>query len=530
MPDNFDLDPELADLLEDDVLYDKDNNKISETEEVDEESEEKELNKHEKKCQELLKDRSDYMKKVLKNENPEISAIVLESMKFWENPKVKEDKSKYRERLTQNFWALYREMATKVKKRSIPEEKLKMIRYGLLEPELLKPEQLKMIQEMDKDNEDTESDTIYLSDEWFRGIAKGDIPPSVLDETAVKKKGPSKEKLEGKKGQIDAEKQSAKSKIDSILQYEEELKGYVNEITNHNKHPEFDDNDLIESYLSSQRESISNMLEAGRKLLAIDRQLSSNYKILEKLMLELERIENAMEGIEDDTEADELVMNEFMSFRQMVKMCGGKQGNHFPILFKSYFSADPLNLATKKNVQKVIADVEKLDPSLFYRTYKGEEHRIEPYIVLVPSYGSKGICWEPFARQNKATSRGRIVIPMYPKNLKVAILSALADIRWQIAKEKAQHYWMEEGLTGYYYEYYTKEKLKGNIKAHFINDYILWIAWESKGVQKLHKDVRPVFWRYTPFPVKIKEMLKNRGYYYRELYKKDENRMRSDGF
>ena len=97
--------------------------------------------------------------------------------------------------------------------------------------------------------------------------------------------------------------------------------------------------------------------------------------------------------------------------------------------------------------------------------------------------------------------------------------------RWQVAKEKAQHYWMEEGLTGYYYEYAQKNKLKGDLKEYFIQDYILWIHFESQGMQKLSREVRTIFWRYIPFPQTIKDNLKNRGYYYAELYKKAINDM-----
>jgi len=89
---------------------------------------------------------------------------------------------------------------------------------------------------------------------------------------------------------------------------------------------------------------------------------------------------------------------------------------------------------------------------------------------------------------------------------------------------------MEEGLTGHYYDYIQSNKIKGDLKESFIQDYILWIKHESQGLQKLHKDVREIFWRYIPFPQELKEMLKNRGYYYAELYKKDQNRALSRGY
>jgi hypothetical protein len=88
---------------------------------------------------------------------------------------------------------------------------------------------------------------------------------------------------------------------------------------------------------------------------------------------------------------------------------------------------------------------------------------------------------------------------MYPKDLRSAIIIAMADLRWQVAKEKAQHYWMEEGLTGNYFMWFESQKLRGDVKEYFIQDYLLWINKESEGTQKLNREVRGIFWRYMPF-------------------------------
>ncbi|MBP7495944.1 MAG: hypothetical protein KA771_10645, partial [Spirochaetales bacterium] len=167
---------------------------------------------------------------------------------------------------------------------------------------------------------------------------------------------------------------------------------------------------------------------------------------------------------------------------------------------------------------------------LFLRTFKQQTNRIIPYIILIPCYGDMGICWEPFERFNRATGRGRVAIPMYPKELRVAIAMAMGDLRWQTAKEKAQHYWMEEGITGWYYQWFTDRKMKGDVRESFVQDYVQWITKESEGTQKLDREVRDIFWRYIPFPQEVKDKLKTRGYVYAELYKKDQNRAMSDGY
>jgi hypothetical protein len=153
-----------------------------------------------------------------------------------------------------------------------------------------------------------------------------------------------------------------------------------------------------------------------------------------------------------------------------------------------------------------------------------------PNTIILPCYGDTGLCWEAFERFNRATSRGRIAIPMFPKNLHLAVLTALADLRWQVAKEKASYYWMEEGLTGKYYQWFSERKLKGDVREYFIRDYMIWISKESQGMQKLDKEIRGLFWRMMPFPQAIKDSLRNRGFIYSELYKKDQNIARSDGY
>jgi hypothetical protein len=119
---------------------------------------------------------------------------------------------------------------------------------------------------------------------------------------------------------------------------------------------------------------------------------------------------------------------------------------------------------------------------------------------------------------------------MYPKDLKTAVIAAVADLRWQVAKEKAQHYWMEEGLTGHYYMWFDSQKLRGDVKEYFIQDYLLWITKESEGTQKLNREVRGIFWRNMPFPQELKDKLRKRGFVYEELHKKDKNRAMSDGY
>ena len=107
---------------------------------------------------------------------------------------------------------------------------------------------------------------------------------------------------------------------------------------------------------------------------------------------------------------------------------------------------------------------------------------------------------------------------------------AVADLRWQVAKEKASYYWMEEGLTGQYYQYIENQKLKGDLKSYFISDYVLCLTKEVNGVQRMDKELRAIFWRFVPFNQQKKDELKKRSVVYQELYQRDINRSMSDGY
>jgi hypothetical protein len=276
---------------------------------------------------------------------------------------------------------------------------------------------------------------------------------------------------------------------------------------------------------------MNEVQESLRSLGILDSQMRESYATLEDIDRELEVLARRMEGVVADSAVDsKTVVAEHGVVRQMAKMSCGRKGNHFPILVSQFVRPNIKEIATRENVINAMAQVEALDTGLFLRTFKNQTNRIVPNVILVPSYGDQGICWEPFEKFNRSTSRGRIAIPLYPKNLIVAVLMALADLRWQVAKEKAQHYWMEEGITGKYYQWFDSRKLRGDVREYFIRDYLLWITRESQGTQKLDREVRGIFWRNMPFPQAVKDNLKNRGFVYSELAKKDMNIAASDGY
>jgi len=439
-------------------------------------------------------------------------------------------KSVLRARLSTAYWELATQVAGRISS-SMPVHQRLLLRFGILSPSMLSEEQRALLCRLPLENRSGEP--VHYQDEWLLKIAQGAVHPSATDEVKRARQDAStkvREVIEKRRGQRQAELSLLQNKIRALEQAEGSLAACVQAVMRHQTRSEF--GGLKDAFTPEQREAIVQIQNLLRSLSNLDRDVRESYASVEGIDRELAELEekSSENGAAATTVDRSTVLNEFGSLRQMAKMCVGRQGNHFPILAKQYFRPNIKEIATRENVINAMARVEALDPCLFERTFKGQTTRIVPHVLLLPNYGETGICWEPFERFNRASSRGRVAIPLFPKDLDYAVFTALADLRWQVAKEKAQHYWMEEGITGKYYQWFDEQKLRGDVKDYFIRDYVLWITKESQGTQKLEREVRGIFWRNIPFPQAIKDNLKNRGFVYNELYKKDQNIAMSDGY
>ena len=486
-----------------------------------------EITKFEEAPKPFFADKNFYKKALsdIGEESHKIHALLTKFLKA-EDP---QDRSMHRSRLIPAYWNYLQKVAEKVYT-ELPIPKLLALRFGVLLPTLLSKEQRVIISKIIMENETGEP--VYYMDEWLKKVAMGAINPSATDETKPAKRNENQRILsmiDKAKGQRDVQLGLLKSKQADQESLEKNLVEQAGIILKHENHVQ---EGLKAPYTDYQKSAISDANDTLKKVSNIDREIQGLFRELENAQQQLDDLKEKAENLGADAGGvdSSTITAEFNSARQMLKLCVGRQGNHFPILMKQYFRANLRDIGTRENVIATMAEVEQLDPGIFLRTFKRQTNRIVPHIILLPCYGDQGICWEPFERFNRATSRGRIAIPMYPKDLKEAVLCALADLRWQVAKEKAQHYWMEEGLTGKYYQWFTDNKKKGDVRESFIQDYILWITKESEGTQKLEREARGVFWRELPFPQEIKDKLKNRGFVYNDLHKKDITRSMSDGY
>ena len=475
-----------------------------------------------------------YYKAALSGENESSQRLhnLLSKYLSCQDPK---DRTVYRQQMVNVYWEFIKSIAPKMTNTSTHLAKKMAMRFGVVLPTLFTAEQKDLFSSVFVENESGEP--VYYLDEWFKDIGAGRLSISATDEARPQKKAgtPGEEAnrlqiLQSKNnGKLQTAENMLLSKEGERAMVEAELKSRIEILCDHPVVPGLEPHKS--AYSESQKKLLGEINERLKTLLKLDKEINASINEFR----EAKEIDNSLRdkiasagGIAEVSSSD--LLTELDTVRQMAKMTVGRQGNHFPLFTREFFHCLPRQTGFRENIIDVLDWVESVDPGAFCRIHKNVSNRIVPFVLLIPTYGDTGFCWEPFDRYNRVTSRGRIVVPMYPKNLQIAVLTAVADLRWQVAKEKASYYWMEEGLTGQYYQWISAQKLKGDLKSFFINDYVLWMTKESEGVQRLDKEVRAIFWRHIPFAQEIKEKLKTRSLIYQELYQRDVNRSMSDGY
>lgn len=476
-----------------------------------------------------------YYKKVLTGEGQSSQRLHGLLVKYL-NCQDKKDRTVYRQQIITAYWEFLRNLAPKMASSGVADCKRMAMRFGIVLPSLATPEQKEMFaKSIDKNV--TYEPVLYM-DEWIRSVALGHMKPSTTDETPVKGAnkggaGAEQQRLQQLKsknsGKIQTSESLLNAKESERQTLEMQVQNRLQDLFTHETLMGFEPHRA--PYTDLQRKMFSDITNIFRQLQKVDKELS-NYlnEFKEAKGIEESLNSKQSEVVEEVSVGKEEILGEMNTIRQMAKMTCGRQGNQYPVFTREFFHCIDKGTGFRENVIRELAWIESIDPQCFCRIHKNIPHRIVPYTLLVPTYGDVGFCWEPFDRFNRLSSRGRICIPMYPRDLKTACLTAVADLRWQVAKEKASFDWMSDGLTGHYYQYLEEHKMKGDIKQFFIDDYILWMTKESLGTQKLDKEVRAIFWRYIPFPQNLKDELKKRSLAYAELFQRDINRSMSDGY
>ena len=154
-----------------------------------------------------------YYKKVLGNENETAQRIhnLLSKYLTCQDPK---DRAVYRQQIVTAYWDFTSNLALRAGSGKIDIQKKYALRFGLLLPTLLTPEQKELFARIIEDN--IYGEPVYYIDEWLHDIGMGKINPSSTDEAKTTKSDDSArfQQLLGKaQGKLQSAEKSSQGKI-----------------------------------------------------------------------------------------------------------------------------------------------------------------------------------------------------------------------------------------------------------------------------------------------------------------------------
>jgi len=229
-------------------------------------------------------------------------------------------------------------------------------------------------------------------------------------------------------------------------------------------------------------------------------------------------------------------------FKTNHKVCYGQPSTYFPILHKDIFIRDlDKSLVTPERVTEILNKILEVDYSAFhreinYKNSKGIEKellmmQVMPDIILMPTFGSRGIMWQEISGRNRSTP-GRFILPiMTAESLEDMLVKLVGNFRWELCRTMMGVAWndiSQKSLTSEYTDYIqfykknkelsedNKQKIAVQIVKYrslmrdiFTSDYEAWFNYESKGVIRLNKVSRSILYTYCPFNREIRDSLSN---------------------
>lgn len=390
------------------------------------------------------------------------------------------------------FWQVYAKIA-EILEESSPLEQKFFIRAGLADPRYISKEEFERIKDVFKSED---SDTIYYADEWIVAVKSGKIPSSTFED--VIQDTPQQKSIDLSWIQKEYERKLFERSIE-----EEKLRDLVKGVQGKGPYSK----------------GVYVIFDEIMKTMGNLRRMDNDIKTLKETIERIDSQQKINSSKSSNPSKIGTLFTEHLVIRQMVKKAIGKFGISYPVLLSSYLRSVN-RIFSKQFTKSMFENFKKIDPKILMRSIKGAEIFMPPYIILIPGYGELGFCWEPVEGLN-IYGRGRIVVPIFSRKDVIPFFQAFGEYHWKLEKELAYGRWMEEGLTGEYYQYLEANKMKGNPLEFFLKDYVLWTTKEVNGIQKLEKPIREIFWRYIPFDDSIKEELSKLSYIYQQLWEKD---------
>jgi len=203
-------------------------------------------------------------------------------------------------------------------------------------------------------------------------------------------------------------------------------------------------------------------------------------------------------------------------------------------------------LVTAATVKDIINEIRELDFSAFYRETRFSNQKlgvtdetinveIIPNFILMPNVGIRGSMWQEIEGRLRTTP-ARIFMPIFLEGeLRTLITRLVGEFRWEMCRRVQGSRWndlTDPSLTSYfcdYLQFYMNNRsiamqtmneirnelgaARNNYKTVFVNNYVMWIQNESKGMARLNSIALGILMTFCPFNAEVREQLsKNMRY------------------
>ena len=234
-------------------------------------------------------------------------------------------------------------------------------------------------------------------------------------------------------------------------------------------------------------------------------------------------------------------------FTRGCKITSGRPSVFCPVLSEHQFIRQPEDaLLYPDQIIKQLDAIRTADYTVFARkslTVLSEKENIHdffdveilPDIILMPVVGMRGAMWQEIVGRSRLTP-ARMMLPIFQlEELEKIMIRMVGEYRWEMCKRVQGARWndvTDPSLTSLYYDFLqfyrknpelstdTKEKIKtglqkckSNFKEYFLNDYMTYIMFESKGSPHLVKNARAILFAQCPFSAPIRQTLSSNPIY-----------------
>jgi len=220
----------------------------------------------------------------------------------------------------------------------------------------------------------------------------------------------------------------------------------------------------------------------------------------------------------------------------------GNPSRFCPVYSSHNILREPENtLITAAKLKEVIDEVRTIDFSAFYRETRYSNQKVGisdetisveiiPNFILMPNVGLRGSMWQEIEGRLRTTP-ARIFLPIFLEgDFNQIVIRLCGEFRWEMCRRVQGSRWndlTDPSLTSYfcdYLQFYMNNRsiamqtmteirnelgaARNNYKTVFVNNYVMWIVNESKGMARLNSIALGILMTFCPFNADIREQLK----------------------